>query len=70
MGVHGGIISVEDKKVGRDMDNTYAWRKKNLRRYVFDFNRANEKDVCDELDRQKNKRQYVIDLIRKDIKGR
>ena len=61
---------MEDNKVGRDMDNTYAWRKKSLRRYVFDFNRVNEKDVCDELDRQKNKRQYVIDLIRKDIKGR
>lgn len=58
----------EDIKVGRDMDNFYAWRKKNIKRTTFDLNLETEKDVIDWLDKQANKRAYLIELIRKDMR--
>ena len=54
--------------MGRDMDNFYAWRKKNIKRTTFDLNLETEKDVIDWLDKQANKRAYLIELIRKDMK--
>ena len=55
--------------MGRDFDNMYKWRKNNLKRYVFDFNRTSEKDIISRLDEQTNKKEYFISLVRKDMNG-
>ena len=52
----------------RDMDNMYKWRKANLKRLAFDLNKTAEKDVIDHLEKQKNKKEYIVKLIRDDIK--
>lgn len=57
----------EDVKMGRDMDNNKKWRKDNLKACVLYFHKANDKDVLDHLERQPNKRAYIINLIREDI---
>lgn len=60
----------EDKKVGRDMDNHAQWEKDNLRSFTFKLNRDKEKDVIEYLESIPNRREYLIELIRKDMKGR
>ena len=55
--------------MGRDMDNTYAWRKANLKRYIFELNKVTDKDVYEHMEKQTNKRKYLIDLIRKDMES-
>lgn len=57
----------EVKSMGRDMNNNYEWRKKNIRRYSFTLNVENDKDVYEFFERQSNKRDYLIGLIRKDM---
>lgn len=56
--------------MGRDMDKMYAWRKLNLKRYSFDLNKVTDKDVYDHLEKQPNKRDYIINLIKEDIKNK
>ena len=55
--------------VARNKENDYAWRKSNIRRYSFTINKTNDKDVLDHLEKQPNKREYLIGLIRKDMKA-
>ena len=59
----------EDTKMGRDMENDAKWRRENLVQYILRLNKNNEKDVLEWLNKQPNKRQYLIELIRKDMKG-
>ena len=66
----GDKIMSEDKKVGRDMDNHAQWEKDNLRSFTFKLNRDKEKDVIEYLESIPNRREYLIELIRKDMKGR
>lgn len=58
---------LEEKFMGRNLENEVRWRKENIRRYSFTLNKVTNKDVCEHLEKQKNKRQYLIDLIQKDI---
>ena len=53
--------------MGRDMENNAKWRKENIKRYEFTLNKTNEKDVMEYLDTKPNKREYLINLIRKDM---
>ena len=66
----GDKIMSEDKKVSRDMDNHAQWEKDNLRSFTFKLNRDKEKDVIEYLESIPNRREYLIELIRKDMKGR
>ena len=58
---------VEEKTMGRDLDNMYEWRKKNQKRFEFYLNKELDKDVYEWFETKTNKRQYLIDLIRKDL---
>ena len=51
----------------RDMKNRAEWARKNLKAYTFKLHKVNDKDVIDHLERQPNKRAYVIELIKKDM---
>jgi len=59
---------MSETAMGRDKDNHAKWEKENLRSFTLKINRTTEKDVCDYLESQPNKRQYMIDLIRDDMK--
>ena len=50
-----------------NLETTYKWRLENLKRYELTINKITEKDVYKHLEKQKNKRAYIIELIRKDI---
>ena len=54
--------------MGRNMEHNYEWKKKNIRRYALTLNRTNEKDVIEHLETKPNKRKYLIEIIREDIK--
>lgn len=54
--------------MGRDMKHRAEWEKNNLKQFTLKLNRSNESDVIDHLERQENVRQYLIGLIRKDMK--
>ncbi len=56
------------KIMGRDMEKLYAWRKENIKRYSFELNKTTEKEVFEHLEKQPNKRDYLISLIKKDMK--
>ena len=56
-----------DNNMGRDMDNMYKWRKETIKRYELTLHKENDKDVYEKLESIDNKRQYLIELIRKDI---
>lgn len=51
------------------LDTQYKWRKENLKNYHFDLNKVTDKDVYEHLEKQPNKRAYLIDLIRKDLEN-
>ena len=55
--------------MGRNFGNMYKWRKDNLKHYVFDLNKSKEKDVIDHLEKQANKKEYFVSLVRKDMNG-
>lgn len=55
--------------MGRNkLETTYKWRKKNIKRYVIDVNISTNRDEYEHLEKQHNKREYLLNLIRKDIK--
>lgn len=66
--MEGGDIIVSEDTMGRDMENDAKWRKENLVQYILRLNKTNEKDVYEWLAKQPNRRQYLINLIRKDMK--
>lgn len=41
---------------------------KAYKKYTFAFHRVSEEDVINKLDSERNKRQYILNLIRKDTK--
>lgn len=57
-----------EEKMGRDMENRQKWEKTNLWAATLKLNYATESDVIEHLKKQKNRRQYLIELIREDIK--
>lgn len=58
----------EVTKMGRDKDNLAKWKRDNLISYTFKIHKTNDKDVYEHLNKQSNKRAYIINLIREDIK--
>jgi hypothetical protein len=56
------------KNMGRDMENRAKWEKENLRSYNFKLHKVNDEDIIKHLEKQPNKRDYIIGLIRKDIR--
>lgn len=54
--------------MGRDMENLYQWRKDHQKRYEFYLHKELDKEVYEKLESVKNKRQYIIDLIKADMK--
>lgn len=60
-------MKLEDS-MGRDKENFARWQKENLKRYEFKLNVTSEADVIEYLDKIPNRRQYLIELIRQDIK--
>lgn len=56
------------KIMGRDMENNAKWRKEKIRRYSFTLNVEKDKDVYEYFEKQPNKRDYLISLIKKDMK--
>lgn len=54
--------------VSKYLDYQYKWRKEHIKRYNFDINKDTEEDVYRWLEKQPNKRAYLIELIRKDMK--
>lgn len=59
---------MKESIMGRDKDNYAKWQKDNLRQFILKLNRKSEGDVIEHLEKQTNVRQYLISLIRKDIK--
>ena len=53
--------------MGRDMENHARWEKENLRQITLKLNKVTDKDVLDHIEKQPNKRDYLIKLIRKDM---
>ena len=59
----------EDKiMMNKNRDNEHKWRKKNLVGYNFTLNVETEKDIIEHFNNVDNKRAYLIELIRKDMK--
>ena len=54
--------------MGKDMANRKRWEKEFLRQYTLRINKNTDKDVYEHLEKQPNKRAYLIELIRKDMK--
>lgn len=54
--------------MGRDREHRNKWEKETIRKYNFGLNKEKDKDVLAHLEKQKNKRQYLIDLIKADMK--
>ena len=55
--------------MGRDMENRAKWEKQNIKRYVINLNKTKFNDVIEHLERQPNKQEYLINLIKKDMKN-
>ena len=55
-------------KMGKDLEKNLEWRKANTKRYEFYLHKELDKDVYEKLESIKNRRQYIIELIRADIK--
>lgn len=59
-----GVIKI----MGRDMDKRLKWERDNIRRYIINVHKTNDKDVYNKLESEPNKRAYILNLIREDIK--
>ncbi len=66
--MQGDKMIIEDNKMKRDMEKVYQWRKQNQKRYEFYLHKELDKDVYEKLESIKNKRQYIIELIKSDLK--
>ena len=58
----------EDTKMGRDLENLAEWKKKNIWQYNFSLNYSADKEVIEHLEKIDNKKQYLIRLIREDMR--
>lgn len=54
--------------MNKNRKKEYEWRKQNIVRYDLTLNKEKEKDIIRQLNCVSNKREYIIYLIRKDIK--
>jgi hypothetical protein len=45
------------------------WKREHVKRFTFYINKDTEADALNQFEKQPSKRQYLVDLIRKDIKG-
>lgn len=60
----------EGNEMGKIKPQTqYKWKKENLKRYEFALNKTTNKDVYEHLEKQPNKRAYLIGLIEKDLEN-
>lgn len=48
---------------------TLKWRKECIKRIEFYLHKEMDKDVLEWLESKPNKREYIIDLLRKDMDG-
>ena len=48
------------------LETQYKWKKENLKRYEFALNKTTNKLAYEHLEKQPNKRAYIISLIEKD----
>ena len=46
---------------------TLKWRKESIKRVEFYLHKELDKDVLEWLEKQPNKREYIISLLRKDM---
>lgn len=56
-------------KMGNNVKYIDEWKKKNVKSIKFYINKDKEKDILEHLEKQQNKRAYLIDLIRKDMEN-
>lgn len=60
---------LEEKTMGKvKLETQYKWKKDNLKRYEFALNKNTNKLAYEHLEKQPNKRAYIISLIEKDAK--
>ena len=59
----------EDKDMGRDMENLDKWRKQVQKRFEFYINKETDADILEWFEQIPNKRQYILELLRKDMNG-
>lgn len=52
----------------RDKENLFKWRKKHYKRYEFLLRNDEDKNIIEWLESKPSKAQYVVELIREDIK--
>lgn len=45
------------------------WNKKNLKQFIFAFNKNSDADVIERLERVPNRTDYIRELVRKDIEN-
>lgn len=50
------------------LETLYKWKKNNLKRYEFALNKVTNKIAYEHLEKQPNKRAYLIKLIEDDAK--
>lgn len=50
--------------------NSIEYEKKYLRQYTLKLNKKTQKQLIEHLDNQKNKRQYLCNLIEKDLQNK
>lgn len=59
----------EGNAMGRTkLETLYKWKKNNLKRYEFALNKVTNKVAYEHLEKQPNKRAYLIKLIEDDAK--
>jgi len=58
-----------ENRMGNNIKYIDEWKKKNVKFIKFYINREKEKDILEHLEKQQNKRAYLIDLIRKDMEN-
>ena len=58
----------EVNNMGRNIENELKWRKENIKRYEFTLNKNTNKTAYEHLEKQPNKRAYLIKLIEEDAK--
>ena len=59
---------MSETAMGRDKNQMYKWRKDNQKRIEFYLHKELNKDVLEWLEKQPNKREYIIKLIEDDMK--
>ena len=56
-----------EKNMGINLENRAKWEKEILRRFVITLNRNHDMDMIEFLESKDNVRQYLMNLIRKDM---